>query len=78
MSARSGQTFVVVGAGLAAGKAVQKLRDSGFDGRIVLFGDEKHFVRNPRWSRRYLARSAGESFARAASFARYDAVGEIP
>jgi 3-phenylpropionate/trans-cinnamate dioxygenase ferredoxin reductase component len=36
------QTFVVVGAGLAAGKAVQELRESGFDGRLVLYGEEAH------------------------------------
>ncbi|MEJ7775532.1 MAG: FAD-dependent oxidoreductase, partial [Nocardioidaceae bacterium] len=55
MSARSGHTFVVVGAGLAAGKAVQKLRDSGFDGRIVLFGDEKHLpYERPPMSKGYL------------------------
>ena len=35
-------TFVVVGAGLAAGKAVQELRESGFDGHLVLYGDEAH------------------------------------
>jgi len=55
MSARSGQTFVVVGAGLAAGKAVQKLRDSGFDGRIVVFGHEKHLpYERPPMSKGYL------------------------
>ena len=36
------QTFVVVGAGLAAGKAVRELRDSGFDGHVVLYGAEAH------------------------------------
>jgi len=36
------QTFVVVGGGLAAGKAVGTLRDEGFTGRIVLFGNEPH------------------------------------
>ena len=36
------QTFVIVGGGLAAGKAVQELRESGFDGHIVLYGEEAH------------------------------------
>jgi 3-phenylpropionate/trans-cinnamate dioxygenase ferredoxin reductase subunit len=35
-------TFVIVGAGLAGAKAAEALRDQGFDGRIVLFGDEPH------------------------------------
>ncbi|MEV6488809.1 FAD-dependent oxidoreductase [Actinoplanes sp. NPDC051633] len=34
-------TFVVVGAGLAGGKAVETLRDQGYDGRIVLIGSEE-------------------------------------
>jgi 3-phenylpropionate/trans-cinnamate dioxygenase ferredoxin reductase subunit len=38
--AMNARTFAVVGGGLAAGKAVQTLRDEGFDGRVVLFGDE--------------------------------------
>lgn len=38
----AGQSLVIVGAGLAAGKAVQELRESGFDGHIVLYGAETH------------------------------------
>jgi 3-phenylpropionate/trans-cinnamate dioxygenase ferredoxin reductase subunit len=34
------QTFVIVGAGMAGGKAVETLREEGFDGRIVLLGAE--------------------------------------
>jgi 3-phenylpropionate/trans-cinnamate dioxygenase ferredoxin reductase subunit len=34
------QIFCVVGAGLAGGRAVVSLRDRGFDGRIVLIGQE--------------------------------------
>jgi 3-phenylpropionate/trans-cinnamate dioxygenase ferredoxin reductase subunit len=34
------RTFVIVGAGLAGAKAVQTLREEGFDGRIVLVGEE--------------------------------------
>ncbi|MGW2770635.1 NAD(P)/FAD-dependent oxidoreductase [Streptomyces sp. NPDC001275] len=33
-------TFVIVGASLAGAKAAEALRERGFDGRIVLFGDE--------------------------------------
>jgi 3-phenylpropionate/trans-cinnamate dioxygenase ferredoxin reductase component len=33
-------TFVIVGASLAGAKAAETLRDEGFDGRILLFGDE--------------------------------------
>ena len=38
MSVKS--TFVIVGAGLAGAKAAETLRGQGFDGRIVLIGDE--------------------------------------
>src|SRR3954471_21411755 len=33
-------TFVIVGAGMAGGKAAQTLREEGFDGRVVLVGAE--------------------------------------
>jgi 3-phenylpropionate/trans-cinnamate dioxygenase ferredoxin reductase component len=33
-------TFVIVGASLAGAKAAEMLREEGFDGRILLFGDE--------------------------------------
>ena len=33
-------TFVIVGGGLAGAKAAETLRNEGFDGDIVLFGDE--------------------------------------
>ncbi|MGA8208394.1 MAG: FAD-dependent oxidoreductase [Candidatus Dormiibacterota bacterium] len=33
-------TFCIVGAGLAGGRAATALRDRGFDGRLVLIGDE--------------------------------------
>src|SRR5437660_3885924 len=36
----SDQTFVVIGASLAGAKAVEELRSRGFDGRIVLVGNE--------------------------------------
>jgi 3-phenylpropionate/trans-cinnamate dioxygenase ferredoxin reductase subunit len=34
------QTFVIVGAGLAGAKAAEALRDNGFDGNVILIGDE--------------------------------------
>ena len=34
------RTFVIVGAGLAGARAAETLRAEGFDGRLVLFGDE--------------------------------------
>ena len=38
----SDKTFLIIGAGQAGGWAVRTLRDEGFDGRIVLIGDESH------------------------------------
>jgi 3-phenylpropionate/trans-cinnamate dioxygenase ferredoxin reductase subunit len=35
-------TFVIIGAGLAGAKTAEALRDQGFDGRIVVLGDEPH------------------------------------
>jgi 3-phenylpropionate/trans-cinnamate dioxygenase ferredoxin reductase component len=34
------ETFVIVGASLAGAKAAEALRDEGFDGRVLLIGDE--------------------------------------
>src|SRR4029079_12483677 len=34
------ETYVVIGANLAGGRAVETLRAQGFDGRIILIGDE--------------------------------------
>jgi 3-phenylpropionate/trans-cinnamate dioxygenase ferredoxin reductase component len=33
---------VIVGAGLAGGNAAATLREEGFDGRVVLIGEEPH------------------------------------
>jgi 3-phenylpropionate/trans-cinnamate dioxygenase ferredoxin reductase component len=38
----SSDTFVIVGAGMAGGKAAETLREEGFDGRVVLIGAEPH------------------------------------
>ena len=34
------RTFVIVGASLAGAKAAETLRSEGFDGRLVLIGEE--------------------------------------
>ncbi len=43
------RTIVIVGAGLAGAKAAEALRKEGYDGRIVLLGDESHppYLRPP-------------------------------
>ncbi len=47
--------IVVVGAGLAAAKAVEQLRESGFDGSVVVYGDEQHLpYERPPLSKGYL------------------------
>jgi len=49
------RTFVVVGAGLAAASAVSTLRDKGFDGRLVVIGDEPSLpYERPPLSKEYL------------------------
>jgi 3-phenylpropionate/trans-cinnamate dioxygenase ferredoxin reductase component len=49
-------TFVIVGGGLAGAKAVEALRDSDFDGQIILFADEQYLpYERPPLSKEYLA-----------------------
>ncbi len=49
------ETFVIVGGGLAAGQAVTELRETGFDGRVVLFTAESHLpYERPPLSKDYL------------------------
>ena len=49
------RTFVVVGAALAGVTAAATLRDEGFDGRLVLLGDEPGFpYQRPPLSKTYL------------------------
>ena len=51
--------IVVLGAGLAGGKAVEALRDKGFDGSITLVGDEGHRpYERPALSKDYLTGKA--------------------
>lgn len=49
------QTFVVVGASLAGAKAAETLRAEGFDGRVMLIGDEaRRPYERPPLSKEYL------------------------
>jgi 3-phenylpropionate/trans-cinnamate dioxygenase ferredoxin reductase component len=51
----SDTTFVIVGAGLAGAKAAETLRDEGFDGRLLLFGEEaERPYERPPLSKAYL------------------------
>src|SRR4051812_39294320 len=53
------QTFVIIGAGLAGAKAAQTLREEGFDGRLVLVGNEHELpYERPPLSKQYLAGEA--------------------
>jgi 3-phenylpropionate/trans-cinnamate dioxygenase ferredoxin reductase subunit len=50
------QTFVTIGAGQAAAVAARTLRRRGFDGRIILVGDEPHLpYQRPPLSKEFLA-----------------------
>jgi 3-phenylpropionate/trans-cinnamate dioxygenase ferredoxin reductase subunit len=49
------QRFVIVGAGLAGAMAAQTLREEGFDGRLILIGDEaERPYERPPLSKEYL------------------------
>jgi 3-phenylpropionate/trans-cinnamate dioxygenase ferredoxin reductase subunit len=51
----SDQTFVIVGASLAGAKAAETLRTEGFDGRVVLIGEEtERPYERPYLSKEYL------------------------
>jgi 3-phenylpropionate/trans-cinnamate dioxygenase ferredoxin reductase subunit len=51
----SPETFAIAGAGLAGAKAAETLREEGFDGRLVLIGDEsEHPYERPPLSKDYL------------------------
>ncbi|MGH9047818.1 MAG: NAD(P)/FAD-dependent oxidoreductase [Acidimicrobiales bacterium] len=54
------ETFVVVGAGLAGAKAAETLRGEGFDGRVVLIGEEpRRPYERPPLSKDYLRGEKG-------------------
>ncbi|MFE3071623.1 NAD(P)/FAD-dependent oxidoreductase [Streptomyces sp. NPDC059247] len=49
------QTFVIVGGGLAGARAAETLRAEGFNGRVILIGDEReHPYERPPLSKGYL------------------------
>jgi 3-phenylpropionate/trans-cinnamate dioxygenase ferredoxin reductase subunit len=51
----AGRVFVIVGASLAGAKAAQGLREDGFDGRVVLIGEEPELpYARPELSKGYL------------------------
>jgi 3-phenylpropionate/trans-cinnamate dioxygenase ferredoxin reductase subunit len=55
------QTFVIAGAGLAGAKAAETLREEGFDGRLILIGDEpERPYERPPLSKEYLRRETEE------------------
>ena len=64
------RTFVIVGAGLAGAKAAEALRQEGFDGRLVLIGDEpERPYERPPLSKDYLrGESAEKPYVHAESF----------
>jgi 3-phenylpropionate/trans-cinnamate dioxygenase ferredoxin reductase component len=52
----SSTTFVIIGGGLAGAKAVEALRDSDFNGQIILFAEEEQLpYERPPLSKEYLA-----------------------
>jgi 3-phenylpropionate/trans-cinnamate dioxygenase ferredoxin reductase component len=56
------ETFVIVGAGMAGAKAAETLREEGFDGRVVLLGEEDvRPYERPPLSKDYLRGEAEES-----------------
>jgi len=63
------RTFVIVGASLTAATAATSLRTRGFDGRLILIGDERELpYERPGLSKRYLRgeQTKDELFARPA------------
>jgi 3-phenylpropionate/trans-cinnamate dioxygenase ferredoxin reductase subunit len=51
----SDQSYVIVGASLTGAKAAEAMRDAGFDGRVVLVGDERELpYERPPLSKGYL------------------------
>ena len=49
------RTFIIVGGGLAGAKAAETLREEGFDGRLLLFGEEQvRPYERPPMSKTYL------------------------
>ena len=56
----SSETFVIVGASLAGAKAAETLREEGFEGRVVLIGeDPERPYERPPLSKDYLRGESG-------------------
>ncbi len=54
------RTFVIVGAGHAGGRAAQAMRQYGFEGRILLIGEERHVpYERPPLSKELIVTDAG-------------------
>lgn len=65
----TGRTVVIVGAGLAGSRCAETLRTCGFDGRVVLFGEEPAApYERPGLSKRYLADADHNPYLRPAGF----------
>ncbi len=67
------QTFLIIGAGQAGGRAAETMRAEGFDGRIVLVGEEAHVpYERPPLSKQLLIGEAGpeRAFLHDAAFYR--------
>jgi 3-phenylpropionate/trans-cinnamate dioxygenase ferredoxin reductase subunit len=57
----SARTVVIVGAGLAGSRCADSLRSEGFEGRVVLVGDEPSPpYERPALSKAYLSGEKGE------------------
>jgi 3-phenylpropionate/trans-cinnamate dioxygenase ferredoxin reductase component len=70
------RTFVIVGAGLAGANAAEELRTLGFDGRIVLVGEEyERPYERPPLSKQLLRREVPEEKAFVHPVGFYDAQG---
>ncbi len=68
-----GETFIVVGAGHAGGRAVEALRNQGFAGRIVLTGAEPHLpYERPPLSKELMQDKPGYAFSFIRDRAFYD------
>jgi NADPH-dependent 2,4-dienoyl-CoA reductase/sulfur reductase-like enzyme len=63
------KTFVIVGASLAGAKAAEALREEGFDGRIVLLGEEQERpYERPPLSKEYMQGKDVDSHVHEADF----------
>src|SRR4051794_33065020 len=67
------RTFVIVGAALAGAKAAETLREEGFEGRVMLIGDEdERPYERPPLSKEYLQGKAPREGARVHDAGFYD------